>query len=219
MIKPEQGHAIDAQTLEATIGFFEDLMKLLHPFMPFITEEIWHLLRYRNEGEDLIVASMPAAKAYNEKLLADFDFTAELINGIRKLRASKNIPFRDALEVQIVDKNGAYNSRLEGTIAKLCNLSRISLTESPLQGAFGFVIKSTEVFVPLTDAVNPEEERKKLEEELAYTQGFLKSVDKKLSNERFVSGAPTQVVDRERQKKADAEARIKVIEQQLKSFQ
>jgi len=219
MIKPEQGHAIDAQSREATIGVFEDLMKLLHPFMPFITEEIWHLLRYRNEGEDLIVASMPAAKAYNEKLLADFDFTAELINGIRKLRASKNIPFRDALEVQIVDKNGAYNSRLEGTIAKLCNLSRISLTESPLQGAFGFVIKSTEVFVPLTDAVNPEEERKKLEEELAYTQGFLKSVDKKLSNERFVSGAPTQVVDRERQKKADAEARIKVIEQQLKSFQ
>jgi valyl-tRNA synthetase len=219
MIKPQAGQAIDSQTLEATIGFFEELMKLLHPFMPFITEEIWHLLRQRDEGDDLIVSHMPTAKAYNQKLLADFDFTAELINGIRKLRASKNIPFRDALEVQIVDKNGDYNNLFEGTIAKLCNLSRISLTESPLEGAFGFVIKSTEVFVPLTDAVNPEEERKKLEEELTYTQGFLKSVDKKLSNERFVSGAPEQVVARERQKKADAEARIKVIEQQLKSFQ
>jgi valyl-tRNA synthetase len=218
MIKPQPGQAIDSQTLEATIGFFEDLMKLLHPFMPFITEEIWHLLRQRNEGDDLIVARMPSGKAFNQKLLADFDFTAELINGIRKLRASKNIPFRDALEVQIVDKNGDYNSLFEGIIAKLCNLSRISLTESQMEGAFGFVIKSTEVFVPLTDAVNPEEERKKLKEELIYTQGFLNSVNKKLSNERFVSGAPEQVVARERQKKADAEARIKVIEQQLKSF-
>jgi valyl-tRNA synthetase len=219
MIKPQPGQAIDSQTLEATIGFFEDLMKLLHPFMPFITEEIWHLLRQRNEGDDLIVARMPSGKAFNQKLLADFDFTAELINGIRKLRASKNIPFRDALEVQIVDKNGDYNSLFEGIIAKLCNLSRISLTESQMEGAFGFVIKSTEVFVPLTDVVNPEEERKKLKEELIYTQGFLNSVNKKLSNERFVSGAPEQVVARERQKKADAEARIKVIEQQLKSFQ
>jgi valyl-tRNA synthetase len=218
MIKPQPGQAIDSQTLEATIGFFEDLMKLLHPFMPFITEEIWHLLRQRNEGDDLIVARMPSGKAFNQKLLADFDFTAELINGIRKLRASKNIPFRDALEVQIVDKNGDYNSLFEGIIAKLCNLSRISLTESQMEGAFGFVIKSTEVFVPLTDVVNPEEERKKLKEELIYTQGFLNSVNKKLSNERFVSGAPEQVVARERQKKADAEARIKVIEQQLKSF-
>jgi valyl-tRNA synthetase len=219
MIKPQPGQAIDSQTLEATIGFFEDLMKLLHPFMPFITEEIWHLLRQRNEGDDLIVARMPSGKAFNQKLLADFDFTAELINGIRKLRASKNIPFRDALEVQIVDRNGDYNSLFEGIIAKLCNLSRISLTESQMEGAFGFVIKSTEVFVPLTDVVNPEEERKKLKEELIYTQGFLNSVNKKLSNERFVSGAPEQVVARERQKKADAEARIKVIEQQLKSFQ
>ncbi|MBG0781203.1 MAG: valine--tRNA ligase [Bacteroidales bacterium] len=218
MIKPQPGQAIDSQTLEATIGFFEDLMKLLHPFMPFITEEIWHLLRQRNEGDDLIVARMPSGKAFNQKLLADFDFTAELINGIRKLRASKNIPFRDALEVQIVDRNGDYNSLFEGIIAKLCNLSRISLTESQMEGAFGFVIKSTEVFVPLTDVVNPEEERKKLKEELIYTQGFLNSVNKKLSNERFVSGAPEQVVARERQKKADAEARIKVIEQQLKSF-
>jgi len=215
MVKPQQGQAIDEQTLEATIGFFEDLMKLLHPFMPFITEEIWHLLRERKEGDDLIIASMPDTTTIDEKLLADFDFTAELINGIRKLRATKNIPFRDALEVQISDKNQEYNSRFESIIAKLCNLSKISMTDSPTAGSFGFVIKSTEVFVPLSDAIDPEEERKKLKEELNYTRGFLVSVEKKLQNERFVSGAPEQVVNRERQKKADAEARIKVIEQQL----
>ncbi len=218
MIKPQQGQTIDEQTLEATIGFFEDLMKLLHPFMPFITEEIWHLLRERKEGDDLIIASMPDSTTIDEKLLADFDFTAELINGIRKLRATKNIPFRDALEVQIADKNQEYNSRFESIITKLCNLSKISMTNSPIEGAFGFVIKSTEVFVPLSDAIDPEEERKKLKEELNYTRGFLVSVEKKLNNERFVSGAPEQVVIRERQKKADAEARIKVIEQQLKTL-
>ncbi|HPE43435.1 MAG TPA: valine--tRNA ligase, partial [Bacteroidales bacterium] len=218
MVKPQQGQAIDEQTLEATIGFFEDLMKLLHPFMPFITEEIWHLLRERKEGDDLIIASMPDTTTIDEKLLADFDFTAELINGIRKLRATKNIPFRDALEVQISDKNQEYNSRFESIIAKLCNLSKISMTDSPTAGSFGFVIKSTEVFVPLSDAIDPEEERKKLKEELNYTRGFLVSVEKKLQNERFVSGAPEQVVNRERQKKADAEARIKVIEQQLKTL-
>ncbi|MGE4540944.1 MAG: valine--tRNA ligase [Bacteroidales bacterium] len=218
MVKPQQGQAIDEQTLEATIGFFEDLMKLLHPFMPFITEEIWHLLRERKEGDDLIIASMPDTTTIDEKLLADFDFTAELINGIRKLRATKNIPFRDALEVQIADKNQEYNSRFESIIAKLCNLSKISMTDSPTAGSFGFVIKSTEVFVPLSDAIDPEEERKKLKEELNYTRGFLVSVEKKLQNERFVSGAPEQVVNRERQKKADAEARIKVIEQQLKTL-
>jgi valyl-tRNA synthetase len=218
MVKPQQGQAIDEQTLEATIGFFEDLMKLLHPFMPFITEEIWHLLRKRKEGDDLIIASMPDTTTIDEKLLADFDFTAELINGIRKLRATKNIPFRDALEVQIADKNQEYNSRFESIIAKLCNLSKISMTDSPTAGSFGFVIKSTEVFVPLSDAIDPEEECKKLKEELNYTRGFLVSVEKKLQNERFVSGAPEQVVNRERQKKADAEARIKVIEQQLKTL-
>lgn len=218
MVKPQQGQAIDEQTLEATIGFFEDLMKLLHPFMPFITEEIWHLLRERKEGDDLIIASMPDTTTIDEKLLADFDFTAELINGIRKLRANKNIPFRDALEVQISDKNQEYNSRFESIIAKLCNLSKISMTDSPTAGSFGFVIKSTEVFVPLSDAIDPEEECKKLKEELNYTRGFLVSVEKKLQNERFVSGAPEQVVNRERQKKADAEARIKVIEQQLKTL-
>ncbi len=218
MVKPQQGQAIDTQTLEATIDFFEELMKLLHPFMPFITEEIWHSLRERADGEDLIVAAMPVSASFDEKLLADFDFTAELINGIRKLRATKNIPFRESLEVQVVDKNKEYNNRFEKLIAKLCNLSQISLTTSPAEGAFGFVVKSTEVFVPLSDAVDPEEERKKLEEELKYTRGFLASVEKKLNNDRFVSGAPEQVVNRERQKKADAEARIKVIEQQLKSF-
>jgi valyl-tRNA synthetase len=218
MVKPQQGQPIDTQTLEATLEFFEDLMKLLHPFMPFITEEIWHLLRKRSNGEDLIIAPMPVSNTIDDKLLSDFDFTAELINGIRKLRASKNIPFRDALEVHIVDKNGDYNTRFQNVIAKLCNLSQINLTHTPPEGAFGFVIKSTEVFVPLIDAIDPEEEYIKLTEELNYTRGFLISVEKKLSNERFVSGAPEQVVIRERQKQADAEARIKVIEQQLKSL-
>ena len=212
MVKAPQGQGIDPVTYDATIKFFENLMLLLHPFMPFITEEIWHAIAERKEGDDIIIAQQPKLQAIDEAILKQFEFTQEIINNVRKVRSDKNIAFRDA--IQLVVKGNA-NKDFDCVIAKLCNVSEISYVAEAPAGAFGFIVGSTEFFVPLTGSVDVEAEIKKLEEELKYAQGFLKSVEAKLSNERFVNGAPAAVVDKERKKKADAEAKIAVIEQQL----
>ncbi|MBU1368719.1 MAG: valine--tRNA ligase [Bacteroidetes bacterium] len=218
MIKPPMNQPIDSKTYQETLRFFEDLMKILHPFMPFISEEIWHLLADRKEGDDLIIASMPKAEAADISLLEGFDFAAEMINGIRKVRAEKNIPYRDPLEVLIIDNNKDFNPRFEGLIARLCNLKTIAQTAQVAEGTFGFRVKATEVYIPLNESIDVEAELKKLKEELHYTRGFLVAVDKKLKNERFMSGAPEQVVEREQKKKSDAESRIQLIEQQIKAL-
>ena len=212
MVKAPQGQGIDPVTYAATIKFFENLMLLLHPFMPFITEEIWHAIAERKEGDDIIIAQQPKLQAVDEAILKQFEFTQEVINNVRKVRSDKNIAFRDAIQLVV---KGTANKDFDCVIAKLCNVSEVSYVAEAPAGAFGFIVGSTEFFVPLTGSVDVEAEIKKLEEELKYAQGFLKSVEAKLSNERFVSGAPAAVVDKERKKKADAEAKIAVIEQQL----
>ncbi len=212
MVKAPQGQGIDPVTYAATIKFFENLMLLLHPFMPFITEEIWHAIAERKEGDDIIIAQQPKLQVIDEAILKQFEFTQEVINNVRKVRSDKNIAFRDAIQLVV---KGTANKDFDCVIAKLCNVSEVSYVAEAPAGAFGFIVGSTEFFVPLTGSVDVEAEIKKLEEELKYAQGFLKSVEAKLSNERFVSGAPAAVVDKERKKKADAEAKIAVIEQQL----
>ncbi len=212
MVKAPQGHGIDPVTYAATIKFFENLMLLLHPFMPFITEEIWHAIAERKEGDDIIIAQQPKLQAVDEAILKQFEFTQEVINNVRKVRSDKNIAFRDAIQLVV---KGTTDKDFDCVIAKLCNVSEVSYVAEAPAGAFGFIVGSTEFFVPLTGSVDVEAEIKKLEEELKYAQGFLKSVEAKLSNERFVSGAPAAVVEKERKKKADAEAKIAVIEQQL----
>ena len=212
MVKAPQGQGIDPVTYAATIKFFENLMLLLHPFMPFITEEIWHAIAERKEGDDIIIAQQPKLQAIDESILKQFEFTQEVINNVRKVRSDKNIAFRDAIQLVV---KGTANKDFDCVIAKLCNVSEVSYVAEAPAGAFGFIVGSTEFFVPLTGSIDVEAEIKKLEEELKYAQGFLKSVEAKLSNERFVSGAPAAVVDKERKKKADAEAKIAVIEQQL----
>jgi valyl-tRNA synthetase len=215
MVKAPMGQPLDAVTYNATVTFFENLMKILHPFMPFITEDIWHLLKERQDGDDLIIAQQPAQKVVDNDILNQFIFTQDVINNIRKIRAEKNISMKEAVELIVVDKDGSVNKEFDSVIMKLCNVSSINyVTETP-QDAFGFLVKATEYFIPVTDNIDTEAEIKKLEEELAYAQGFLKSVEAKLSNEKFVNGAPAAVVDKERKKKSDAEAKIKVIEQQL----
>ena len=215
MVKAPMNQPIDAVTYNATVSFFENLMKILHPFMPFITEDIWHLLKERQDGDDLIIAQQPAQKVVDNDILNQFIFTQDVINNIRKIRAEKNISMKEAIELIVVDKDGSVNKEFDSVIMKLCNVSSINyVTETP-QDAFGFLVKATEYFIPVTDNIDTEAEIKKLEEELAYAQGFLKSVEAKLSNEKFVNGAPAAVVDKERKKKSDAEAKIKVIEQQL----
>ena len=212
MVKAPQGQGIDPMTYGATIKFFENLMLLLHPFMPFITEEIWHAIAERKEGDDIIIAQQPKLQPIDEQILKQFEFTQEVINNVRKVRSDKNIAFRDAIQLVV---KGTANKDFDCVIAKLCNVSEVSYVAEAPAGAFGFIVGSTEFFVPLTGSVDVKAEIKKLEEELKYAQGFLKSVEAKLSNERFVSGAPVAVVDKERKKKADAEAKIAVIEQQL----
>ena len=215
MVKAPMNQPIDAVTYNATVSFFENLMKILHPFMPFITEDIWHLLQERQDGDDIIIAQQPKQQDVDNDILNQFIFTQDVINNIRKIRAEKNISMKEAIELIVVDKEGNVNKEFDSVIMKLCNVSSVNyVTENP-QDAFGFLVKAVEFFIPVTDNIDTEAELKKLEEELKYAQGFLKSVEAKLSNEKFVNGAPAAVVDKERKKKSDAEAKIKVLEQQI----
>ncbi len=215
MVKTGMDQPLDRKTYQATILYFENLMKVLHPFMPFITEEIWHLLAERTLNDDLIVARKPVAKVFDKEVLAQFEYASEVILAVRKLRADKNMPYRNPIELAVKKSMAEADKSFDGIVAKLCNISEISYVEEAVDGAFGFVARSTEFFVPADENVNVEAELEKLEQELNYTKGFLKGVKKKLSNERFVSGAPAEVVDRERKKMHDADARIQVIEQQM----
>jgi valyl-tRNA synthetase len=214
IVKPPYQQPIDRETYEQTIVFFEKLMQILHPFMPFLTEEVWHLLR--EQKEDIIVSNMPKAEAYDAGIIADFDFAAEVINNVRNVRNKKQIPMKEQLELKVkANGQAGTKSAFDAVIIKLSNLSKLEYVEADVEGATRFLVKSAEYFVPMSDNVDVEAELAKLQEELSYTQGFLASVNKKLSNERFVNNAPAKVVDMERKKAADAEQKIKVLEEQI----
>lgn len=212
MVKPAYQKPIDTTTYNATIGLFENLLKVLHPFMPFLTEELWSLIGDREETDCVMLAQWPKVAAADEKVLASFDFAAEVISGVRNFRKQKNIANKETLDLFVQGEN---KGDFESIISKLCNLEAFDTTTDKVEGAYSFRVGSNEFFIPLSGAVNMEEEIAKMKEELEYTKGFLNSVMKKLSNERFVSGAPEQVVAMERKKQADAEAKIKVLEERL----
>ena len=218
MIKPAYQKPIDKVTLEATFSFFEDILKLLHPFMPFISEEIWSLISERSSEERLIVASWPIETDIDSKILADEKFAAEVISGIRTIRKEKNIPNKDQIEL-FVKRNETIDQSFDSVIRKLGNLSILNYVDKKVDGALSFRVKSNEYYVPLSGSINIEEEIATLTQELEYTKGFLKSVMKKLSNERFVNNAPEQVIANERKKQSDAEAKIKTIQEQLSAIQ
>jgi len=219
MIKPAYQQPIDPVTLNATITVFDKLMKILHPFMPFITEEIWHILNEKGEDESIMITDMPVATAYNETILAQYDMAEQVIINLRGIRKEKNMPVRDAIELFIRKNNDEVSdTKFDCVIAKLLNISSINYTSEKIEGAVSFVVKSTEFFVPLSGVVDVEAELAKLNEELNYTRGFLASVEKKLSNERFVSSAPEQVVNIERKKQSDALSKISVLEAQIASL-
>lgn len=214
MIKPAYQQPIDSLTFAKAIEMLENNMKLLHPFMPFLTEEIWHLIADRTAEEALIVSTWPEIKPFNANLIAEFDNTIEVISGIRTIRKDKNIPFKDAIELKVVnnDKTSAY---FDAVVIKLGNITSLEYVSDKVDGALSFRVKSNEYFIPITGNIDVEGEIKKLEEELKYTQGFLKSVQAKLSNEKFVAGAPEKVIANERQKEADALSKIETIEHSL----
>ena len=214
MIKPAYLSPCDAATMAATKQIFEQLMLLLHPFMPFLTEEIWQDLAERKEGESICVAALPKAVEADEKALARFALAQDVVSAVRNVRKQKNLPQKEALELKVVrDEN--YPAEYEAAIIKMANISEVTFVTEKNPMDAGFIVKTTQYFVPMGDNIDREAEIAKLEKDLAYQQGFLATVMKKLSNERFVSSAPAQVVENEQNKKRDAEAKIAAIEEQL----
>ncbi|MFK8300179.1 valine--tRNA ligase [Capnocytophaga canimorsus] len=217
MVKPAYGQPIDQKTFTEIIAIFEDNLKLLHPFMPFITEEIWQHITERKPQEALVVAKYPEITSFDEQILAEFETAAEVISGIRTVRKEKNIPFKEEMPLSVLN-NEQTATTFDVIITKLGNLSELKYVSQKVEGAISFRVKSNEYFIPMQGNINVEEEIKKLEEELKYTQGFLASVEKKLSNEKFVSSAPEKVVEMERKKQADALAKIETIQESLKNL-
>ena len=217
MVKPAyidgKAQPMDKATYEKTLSFFDSLLKLLHPFMPFITEELWQHIYDRQEGESLMVQLVNINKECNEEIVKNFEAVKEVIGGIRTIRLQKNIAQKEALSLQVVGESPvvAFNS----VIAKLCNLTAIESVEAKAEGSASFMVGTTEYAVPLGNLINVEEELKKLEADLKYNEGFLQSVLKKLSNEKFVSKAPANVIEMERKKQADAESKIASLKESI----
>ena len=213
MVKPAYGQPIDKATYEKTLAFFDTLLKLLHPFMPFITEELWQHIYERKEGESIMVQTLTTPSTFDETLIAQFEAAKEVISGIRTIRLQKNIAQKEALTLEVVGMNPLV--KFDPIVAKLCNLSSISVVETKAEGAASFLVGTTEYAVPLGNLINVEEELKKLEADLKYQEGFLQSVLKKLSNEKFVSKAPANVIEMERKKQSDAETKIAALKESI----
>jgi valyl-tRNA synthetase len=218
IVKPPYQKPVDAKTYEEVVELFDQLLRLMHPFMPFITEEIWQMLKNRENGQSIMISQMPDAGKCDVELLAAFENVKDTISGIRNIRKEKNIPTKDALELKIQQGDKGYQAEYTPVMQKMANLSAIRIVSEEVKGAASFRIKSTNFYVPTEEFIDVEEELTKLEEELKYARGFLHSVMKKLENERFVNNAPEAVVKKEKAKKADAEAKIKVLEERISSL-
>ena len=213
MIKPAYGQPVSRKVYDTTIAFFDNLLHLLHPFMPFITEELWQHIADRKDGESLMVSPMAAPAAYDEELLKQFEAVKEVISNIRAIRLQKNIAQKEELELQVVGENpvAAYTA----VITKMCNLSAIQSVASKTEGAASFMVGTTEYAVPLGNLIDVEAEIARMEAELKHKEGFLQGVMKKLSNEKFVNNAPAAVIELERKKQADAESIIKSLKESI----
>jgi len=215
LIKPAYQQPIDKATLNTTVGFFEKQLKLLHPFMPFITEELYHALNERGEKDSIMVSLMPVAGVVDNDLLAEFDKAKEIIAAVRTIRLEKSIPNKEVLSLQVV---GEKQVALDAVILKMGNLSAIEVVSDKATGAASFMVGTTEYAVPLGNLIDVEVELKKLKEELEYQEGFLISVNKKLGNERFVANAKPEIVENERKKLADAESKIASLKESLEAL-
>jgi valyl-tRNA synthetase len=218
IVKPPYQQPIDAKTYSEVVDLFDQMLRLMHPFMPFITEEIWQLLKERKAGESIMISQMPPVGSFDSDLLSAFENVKEAISGIRKIRTDKNIPQKDMLGLKVQQGDKGFEYTYNSVLMKMANLSALEPVTGEVPGAASFRVKSTNFYVPVDGFIDVEEELKKLEEELKYTKGFLISVMKKLENERFVSSAPEEVVAKEKAKQADAEAKIKVLKEQIASM-
>lgn len=218
LVKPGMGQSMQPDLIHQTINFFEDLLRILHPFMPFITEELWHTLQSRSEKDYLIVASMPKPLAVDTEILKQFEAAADLISQIRNLRKSKNISMKESIEVTFLKGRDTGHEKYHSLIMKLCNLSSIAETTSKPTGVASLMVKEHEYFIHTGSFINKDAERVRINQELDYTKSFLESVEKKLTNERFISNAKAEVIALEKKKQSDAEARIRLLTEQLEAL-
>ena len=218
IIKPGFEKGISRKSHEEIQAYIEKLLLMLHPFMPFITEEIWHYLKDRKEGESIMISEMPEAGKVDYQMLDEFERVKQVVTSIRNIRNEKQIPMKEELELFYKINEGEFLEKYIPVIKKLANVSGVSETHNTPEGSISFIVKNIEYYLPVGDKINSEEELTKLEEELKYTRGFLKSVQKKLQNERFVQNAPEAVVAKEKEKQADAESKIAALEAQIKGM-
>ena len=212
IIKPEYQKPIDGKTFRSTLKILDSLLKILHPFMPFITEEIWQLLEERPYGKSIMIERMPECKGFNKGMLDGFDTAKEIISSIRTIRKEKNIKNIEKITLCVGAFKDQSNNNFDSVIIKLCNLSSIDYVNTKIEGAATFRVDTTEYYVPLAGTVDTESELKKLHEELAYTEGFLSLVMAKLNNDKFVGNAPAKVIEMEKKKQSDAEAKIATLQ-------
>lgn len=217
MVKPGYQHPIDRKTMDQTIVFFEELLKMTHPFTPFISEDLWHKLRDREEGDDIIVASWPEATTFDKTVLTEFTVASDVITSIRNIRAKNNIANKVKMDL-FVKKNEELSTAFDAVILKMANLTQLEYTSEKVENSNTFLVGGNEYFVPFGDTIDVDAEKEKLASELEYQQGFLKSVQKKLQNERFVNNAPEQVVAVERKKESDALSKIAILEEKISSL-
>jgi valyl-tRNA synthetase len=217
MVKPAYQQPIDLKSFQATLNFFENILKLIHPFMPFLSEELWHdeVFEKRGELDCCIVAIYPKVGAIDLAITKDFESIQQVISEIRNIRNTKQLSPKESLDLQIKANSGIEYQRYAAIISKLANIAHISFVSDKPAGAAAFMAGTDEFFVPLSENIDADAEKERIEKELEYLQGFLKSVDAKLSNERFVQNAKPEVVANEQQKKADAEAKIVLLKENL----
>ena len=217
MIKPAYQHPVDGETLNATIGFFEKILTLLHPFMPFLTEELWHdeLFGEKAELDCCIVASYPVVGASDAALLKEVELVKGLVAEIRNVRNTKQISPKEALPLAIKVNSGVDYEKWLNIVFKLANISEVEFVNDKIAGDVAFMLGNDEFFIHLNEAIDVDAERSRLNADLIYLQGFLKAVDAKLGNERFVQNAKPEIIQNERNKKADAESKIRIIEESL----
>ena len=215
IIKPDYQKPISKITYNKTIDFLEDILKLLHPFMPFISEEIWHLINKKDN--DIIVSKWPKSNKYDSALINEFETTMEIVSGIRNIRKEKNIPKKDPINLHVIEHNKSKNN-FDSVVIKLGNISSFEYIENKVENAFSFMVRSNEYFIPISDNYDKDAELARLNKDLNYTEGFLKIVESKLSNKKFVDNAPANLVKKEKNKLVDAKEKIRILKEKINSL-
>ena len=218
IVKPEYKKPIDRVTFEATREIFDSLLRIIHPFMPFITEEIWQKIKERREGESIMVSAMPEVRRYNRDLIARFDRIKEIVSSVRTVRKEKQIPAGERIVLMIRSERQDFDVEFLPVISRLCKLADIKFVEGKQNGVASFMAGTIDFYIPLGDMLDVESEREKILADLEYYRGFLESVMKKLNNERFVKNAPANVLELEKKKRSDTEQKIKSLSERLQEL-